>query len=335
MAASKLQKVIFIGSTGTIGYHILQAFVPAVKSFKRVAIFTSQNTVETKTELMDQLKGAGIEVIVGDLQNEGQVKEAFSGFDTIISALGRGALHLQPSLVSIAASLTPPRRFFPSEYGTDIRYSATTSPHEVPHQTKLKVRAAIEALAKEGKITYTYVVTGPFADTFFVSRMPGIQIGLNMGKGVYGIVGPEDPAKQEKISGTTYADTAKYVLSATLAPPETTKNATLRVSSFTATPHEIHEACEAVLGRTLTPVYTPLDELRKIEKEKYEAKDPMVVVYTLNRIWYEGGSDFSRKPVALYMDAEGKDVEVPERSKGLFADVPKRPLEEVVKEAVM
>ncbi|EJU04125.1 NADP-binding protein [Dacryopinax primogenitus] len=332
--ATKLEKVLLIGSTGTIGYHILHAFLPKVASFKRVAIFTSQNTVGTKKELVDKVKASGVEVIVGDLGNEAQVKETFSGFDTIVSALGRGALHLQSNLISIAASLTPPKRFFPSEYGTDIRYSPVTSPSEIPHQNKLKVRAHIEALAREGKITYTYVVTGPFADTFFISRMP--RIGLNMGNGTYGIVGPEDAEKQEKISGTTYSDTARYVLSAVQAPPETTKNATLRVSSFTAKPAELLKGFESVLGKKLNTIYTPLDELRKLEKEKWAEKDPYATVYTLNRIWYEGGSDFSRKPVALYLDEKtGEDVEDEERSKHLFEDVPKRSLEEVIKEIVM
>ncbi|KZO98759.1 NAD(P)-binding protein [Calocera viscosa TUFC12733] len=334
--AGKLEKILLIGSTGTIGYHILQAFLPKVASFKRVAIFTSQNTVESKKDLIAQVKAAGAEVLVGDLGNEAQVKETFAGFDTIISALGRGALHLQPGLISIAASLTPPKRFFPSEYGTDIRYDPVTSPHEVPHQNKLKVRAHIEALAREGKITYTYVVTGPFADTFFISRLQGLAVGLNIGNATYGIVGPEDPTKQAKISGTTYSDTARYVLSAVQAPAETTKNATLRVESFTAKPSELLKSFETVLGKSLKPIYSSLDELRKLEKAKSEAKDPSVVVYTLNRIWYEGGSDFSRKPVALYLDEKtGEDVEDPEKSKDLFKDVPKRPLEEVIKEIIL
>ncbi|KZT61964.1 NAD(P)-binding protein [Calocera cornea HHB12733] len=334
--AAKLEKILLIGSTGTIGYHILQAFLPKVASFKRVAIFTSQNTVDTKKDLIDQVKAAGAEVLVGDLGNEAQIKETFSGFDTIISALGRGALHLQPELISIAASLTPPKRFFPSEYGTDIRYDPVTSPHEIPHQNKLKVRAHIEALAREGKITYTYIVTGPFADTFFLSRIPAFPVGLNMGNSTYGIVGPEDPAQQKKISGTTYSDTARYVLSAVQAPPETTKNATLRVQSFTATPAELQKGFENVLGKPLKTIYTPLDTVRKVEKEKQEAKEPAAVVYTLNRIWYEGGSDFSRKPVALYLDEKtGEDVEDPEKSKDLFKDVPKRSLEEVIKEIIL
>jgi len=333
--ANKLEKVLLIGSTGTIGFHILHAFLPKVSSFKRVAIFTSQNTIETKKDLIDKVKGAGVEVIVGDLGNESQVKETFAGFDTIISALGRSALHLQPELINIAASLTPPKRFFPSEYGTDIRYDPVTSPHEIPHQNKLKVRAHIESLAREGKITYTYVVTGPFADTFFFSRLKGLSVGLNMGNSTYGIVGPEDPAKQEKISGTTYSDTARYVLSAVQAPPETSKNATLRVSSFTAKPAELQKAFETVLGKPLKPIYTPLDELRKVEKQKVEEKDPSATGYILSRIWYEGGSDFSRRPVALYLDEKtGQDVEDPERSKDLFKDVPKRPLEEVINEII-
>jgi hypothetical protein len=52
------------------------------------------------------------------------------------------------------------KRFFPSEYGTDIEYGPKSA-HEVPHQQKLKVRAA---LRETSGLDYTYVVTGPYAD---------------------------------------------------------------------------------------------------------------------------------------------------------------------------
>lgn len=52
--------------------------------------------------------------------------------------------------------------FFPSEYGTDIEYGPASA-HEKPHQQKLKVRAALREVKD---LSYTYVVTGPFADGY-------------------------------------------------------------------------------------------------------------------------------------------------------------------------
>lgn len=51
------------------------------------------------------------------------------------------------------------KRFFPSEYGTDIEYGPESA-NEPPHQQKLKVRAALKEISG---LDYTYVVTGPFA----------------------------------------------------------------------------------------------------------------------------------------------------------------------------
>lgn len=57
------------------------------------------------------------------------------------------------------------QRFLPSEYGTDIEYNTTTSPSEIPHQLKLKVRAWIKENIK--RISYSYVVTGPYPEMAF------------------------------------------------------------------------------------------------------------------------------------------------------------------------
>ncbi|KAJ3036267.1 hypothetical protein HDV00_002923 [Rhizophlyctis rosea] len=325
----KLEKILIIGATGTIGTHILAALKASINSFKRLAIVTSQSTFESKAELIKDLQADGVEVIVGDISDPHSLKKHFEGFDTIISALGRNVLHLQVGLIDVAASLPSPIRFYTSEYGTDIRYDPETSPHEIPHQQKLKVRAHIESLASQGKITFTYIVTGPFADTFFALR--GLA-GLLPDGETYCIIGPSDPSKQQKISGTTYSDTARYTLSSVLTP-SASENATLRVSSFTATPAELQVAVEKVVGRKLKTTYVDLDEHRREEKKRWEEKDPKATLYTLSRLWYEGRSDFSRRPKALYL-VGGKEVEDKEKESQLFKDVPQRSLEDVVREVL-
>ena len=51
------------------------------------------------------------------------------------------------------------------------------------------------------------------------------------------------------------------------------------------------------------------------------------------RIWYEGGSDFSRRPRAVYF-VGGREVEDKEREGELFRDVPRKSLEDVVREVL-
>lgn len=73
------RKVLIIGATGTIGTHITAAIADASKSFERVAIFTSPATAETKKSVIEDLKSKGVEVIVGDINDDNLIKKTFSG----------------------------------------------------------------------------------------------------------------------------------------------------------------------------------------------------------------------------------------------------------------
>ncbi len=78
----------------------------------------------------------------------------------MISCVGRDVLEHQVELIRLADASPTVHRFFPSEYGTDIEYGPSSA-SELPHQKKLKVRAAIRACKN---LDHTFVVTGPYAD---------------------------------------------------------------------------------------------------------------------------------------------------------------------------
>ena len=95
------------------------------------------------------------------------------GIDTVVSALGRTAILHQIPLIKLAAASGSVKWFFPSEYGTDIKYNESSA-HEKPHQGKLKVRAYLEedpAVRCSGR-AYTSVVTGPYADMYYAFSGP-------------------------------------------------------------------------------------------------------------------------------------------------------------------
>jgi NmrA-like family protein len=161
--ASQPKKILVFGATGTIGKFITEALVDAGGSFSRLAVFTSVNTIETKAAYIQSLKQRGVEVIAGDINNDNDILAAYEGFDTIVSAVGRNAIDHQIDLIRLAESTTNIKRFFPSEYGTDIEFGPK-SPHEKPHQLKLKVRAYLKNEVK--RLKYTYLVTGPYADMY-------------------------------------------------------------------------------------------------------------------------------------------------------------------------
>jgi uncharacterized protein YbjT (DUF2867 family) len=70
------QNILVFGATGTIGSYILDAILAQREQFGRIAVFTSARTAETKG---DALKKKGVEVIVGDLEDENAVKAAYEG----------------------------------------------------------------------------------------------------------------------------------------------------------------------------------------------------------------------------------------------------------------
>lgn len=81
----------------------------------------------------------------------------------------------------------------------------------------------------------------------------------------------------------------KFVVAA-LINTNASRNATLIVHSFTATPHEILAEYEAQTGCEWEKSYTSLERLRQIEKEEYQVYSPLATVVTLRRIWTEGGT---------------------------------------------
>lgn len=78
----------------------------------------------------------------------------------MISALGRGAIASQTTLIRLADETSSVWRFIPSEFGTDIEHSSHSA-HEKPHQDKIKIR---KVLASTETLNYTCLVTGPYAD---------------------------------------------------------------------------------------------------------------------------------------------------------------------------
>jgi NmrA-like family len=100
------------------------------------------------------------------------VTDAYSDIDTVISCVGRSVIAQQIPLIQWASE-TSVRRFFPSEYGTDIEYSPQSA-SEKPHQQKLKVR---HYMATVKNLEWTYLVTGPYSDLYFASNRSRPEVG--------------------------------------------------------------------------------------------------------------------------------------------------------------
>jgi nucleoside-diphosphate-sugar epimerase len=282
------ENILIIGGTGLIGEHISNAIVASREHFKRIALFTSANTIFTKAAFVDGLKAKGVEIIVGDIKLADDVREAYTGFDTVISCVGRQVISAQLELIRLADKHPDVKRFFPSEYGTDVEHNATSST-ELPHQAKLKVRAA---LAATQTLEYTYIVTGPYANAdrgLFLSAAPTqteASGSFDVKRKRTVLLGDPDA----KINLTTMRDVGQLVVAA-LRSPEQSKNRALLCNSFTATPNAILAEFEKQTGGEKWDVaITELETLKQLEKEAWAKQDARAVPLSLRRIWTEGGT---------------------------------------------
>ena len=72
-------KILIIGATGAIGKPITREIVAAKSNFERIAILTSTNTLNNKKDEVKVLTEQGVDVLVGDLSNETEVKKGYEG----------------------------------------------------------------------------------------------------------------------------------------------------------------------------------------------------------------------------------------------------------------
>ncbi|KAK7420142.1 hypothetical protein QQZ08_010556 [Neonectria magnoliae] len=284
MTSFQPASVLIFGATGTIGKYITDRIVNAQPPFQKVAIFTSQGTVSSKTDYIEKLKSKGVKVITGDVTNEQDVKAAYGGVDTVISAVGRNVIETQINLIRLAEESSSVKWFLPSEYGTDIEYGPQSA-NEKPHQLKLKVRKYIRENVQ--RLKYTYVVTGPYADMYFDFKSAAPEAGgfdaankkatlIDHGEGSIGF--------------TTMPDVGKAVVAA-LRHPEVSFNKALKVQSFVVTSKQILAEFEKQTGGEPWTVQNySLQELKDAEQDAWRRGVPYAVGYTLRRIWSEGGT---------------------------------------------
>ncbi|CAK7274125.1 hypothetical protein SEPCBS57363_006000 [Sporothrix epigloea] len=285
-------RLLVFGATGAIGKYIMEAILAARPAFQHVTIFTSANTAVTKKDLLTRWKTGGVpmSVFVGDVNSEEDVKRAYQSEapDTIISALGRGALTIQTNLVQLAAQAETVKWFFPSEYGTDIEHNAK-SPNEKPHQHKLALRKFIRDSIRPEQLHITYLVTGPYFDMWVHAASP--------------LLGGFDPSKkaasiisdgEAKVGFCTMPDVGKFLVAALRHPTESFDKA-LKVQSFVVTPNQVLGEYEKQTGGDKWSVtYVPLEELRAAETKAWHETPGSATGFTLRRIWAEGGTLYEK-----------------------------------------
>jgi len=287
MSSFTASRVLIFGGTGIIGRYITTALLHAKPAFSQLVLFTSPNSAKEKAQQLDKWKSEGLSVIVGDLTSEKDVKAAYNGVDTVISAVGRGGLQHQINLLRLAEASDSVKWFLPSEFGTDIEHN-DKSPNERPHQLKLQVRKFIRENLK--RVQVTYVVTGPYFD-MWVNAASGLEVagGFVPEKKRAFVVGDGNG----KVGFCTMRDVGKFV-AATLKSPEASFGKALKVQSFVVTPNEVLAEYERQTGSQWEATRTSLDDIRAFETKLWNEGDPRATLVTLRRIWGEGGTLYAQ-----------------------------------------
>ncbi|KAJ2970007.1 hypothetical protein NUW58_g9828 [Xylaria curta] len=282
--------ILIFGGTGAIGKHITNAIVAAKASPGHdISIFTSEATASNpeKAALLSSWESQGLRVVTGDVNNAQDVSRAYEGVDVVVSCLGRNALMTQIDLIRLAEESTSVKWFFPSEYGTDIEYDAS-SKDEKPHQNKLKVREFIRNNIK--RVQCTYLVTGPYIDMYF-NLAPAAKAagGYDAGSKRAVVIGSGNDA----VGFTSMPDVGKLLVAA-LRHPKEAKGKALKVQSFVTTPNEILREFEKQTGGEWETDHTPNEVLRELETQLWNENHPLGTHATLRRIWAEGGTLYEK-----------------------------------------
>lgn len=98
--------------------------------------------------------------------------------------------------------------------------------------------------------------------------------------------------------------------------PAASRNRALIVYSFVTTPNEILAEFEKQTASKWTVDYTPLEELKELEKRAWDNGDAHATGYTLRRIWTEGGT--------LYKANNNEDIGVGASDVETLADAVKK-----------
>ncbi|CAG8474446.1 5832_t:CDS:2 [Scutellospora calospora] len=224
MSNSTFKVVTIAGATGSLGYHITDAFLN--NGSYKIKILRKKPKSENKNASLLASKGA--EVIYVDYNDKNDLAKTLKGTDVIVSAIGGNELEATQRTLLIAAKEAGVKRFIPSEFGCDIK---TINDVHLFHASKL---AFLQELEKSG-IEYTIIVTGLFQEYI-------------------GILGFDHKNKKAtfyadsntKIATTALSDIGKYTVES-LKLPEA-RNGTIRVAGSVLTLNELLKKYEEITG---------------------------------------------------------------------------------------
>ncbi|KAI0878755.1 hypothetical protein GGS24DRAFT_486956 [Hypoxylon argillaceum] len=266
---SALTNIVLAGATGNVGSAIIEQLL---KTGFHVTVLTRQSSSHKFPE--------SVEVKMVDYDSIDSLTAALQGQDAVVSALGLGALEKQFRLIEAAVKANV-KRFIPSEFGPDTTNPKTSA--LVVSAGKVAVQKALVEEVANGRISYTYIFTGPLLDWCLKA---GLILDINK-KRVLLYDGGE-----RRFSTTTLESVAKAVVGV-LRNPEATKNRGVYVQDVAPTLKELKAVAEKVTGTAWKGFEVSIEKavlapaIAELEKENPDPRK-FIIPQAVASIWGEG-----------------------------------------------
>ncbi|TXG64563.1 hypothetical protein EZV62_011557 [Acer yangbiense] len=266
--ASK-SKILIIGGTGYIGKFIVEA---SAKAGHPTFVLVRESTLSSasRAKVVENLKNLGVNFVIGDLYNHESLVQALKQVEVVISTIARHQLADQDKIISAIKEAGNIKRFFPSEFGTDVDRGHAVEPAKTAFARKAKIRRAVEA---EG-IPYTYVSSNLLAGIYLadLSQVGAMAAAPPTDKVV--ILGDGNP----KAIYVKEEDIATYTIKAVDDLRALNKILYIRPYDNIYSSNNLVSLWEKKIGKTLERIYLPEEQLLK---DIQEAAAPVNVVLAI------------------------------------------------------
>ncbi|KAM0438716.1 hypothetical protein ACHAPT_001473 [Fusarium lateritium] len=148
---SAIKNVVLAGASGDLGSHVFKKSVASGKF--NITVFKRAGSESSFPE--------GTNVVEVDYESIESLTAALKGQDAVVSTLTTLAAATQSNLID-AAVAAGVKRFIPSEFGSNLHIPSVRA---LPlYGAKVAIQDKLIALAKEDKISYTFVYNSVFLD---------------------------------------------------------------------------------------------------------------------------------------------------------------------------
>ncbi|KNA04335.1 hypothetical protein SOVF_200600 [Spinacia oleracea] len=263
-------RVLIIGATGNLGYHIAKASIDA--SHPTFALIRETAFSDPlKSQKLSVLSDAGALLLKGCLEDEKSLLEAVKQVDVVICAIPSKHVLAQKSLIQAIKLAGCIKRFIPSEFGLDPDKVQISGMDHSFYSRKADIRRLVEA----EEIPYTYICCNFFMSYLLPSLVqPGIKVPPRDKITIFGDGNVKGVFVKE-------IDVAAFTISAVDDPRTLNKAMYLRPAGNVYSMNELADVWESKIGKELEKVFVSEEELlTRIKETQYPNNMELIFIYS-------------------------------------------------------